>query len=212
MMKLFTAGPSPFGRKIKMALDVVGLTDNVELVAVDTAAPDSENRRLNPLGKIPTLIVDDNAIFDSRVIVDYLHHNAANSPLIPADNAARTKILTRSALMDGILDAAILVVYESRMRPEDKYVDSFVEYQRGKIIRSLAMLEAETPVYSKGAAPDIADITLACAIDYLDFRKQVNWRDHAPSLERWITEFAASVPSYHPSLPEGIEPAPWRTA
>ncbi|MGB1983576.1 MAG: glutathione S-transferase N-terminal domain-containing protein, partial [Candidatus Puniceispirillaceae bacterium] len=62
MMKLFTAGPSPFGRKIKMALDVVGLTDNVELVAVDTAAPDSENRRLNPLGKIPTLIVDDNAI------------------------------------------------------------------------------------------------------------------------------------------------------
>ena len=211
MMKLLTAGPSPFGRKIQIALDVVGLTDKVELVAVDTSAPDSENRKLNPLGKIPTLVADNNAIFDSRVIIDYLHQNASASSLIPADNAARTRVLTRAAMMDGILDAAILVVYESRMRPEDKYVESFVDYQRGKIIRSLALLESEKPVYNKGASPDIADITLACVIDYLDFRKQVNWRDHAPSLESWITGFAASVPSYHPSLPEGIDPAPWRT-
>ena len=63
MMKLLTAGPSPFGRKIQIALDVIGLTDKVELVAVDTSAPDSENRKLNPLGKIPTLVADNNAIF-----------------------------------------------------------------------------------------------------------------------------------------------------
>ncbi len=209
-MKLFTAGPSPFGRKIKMALDVVGMSDKVETIATDTSADDSENRALNPLGKIPTLAVDGNAIFDSRVIIDYLHENASGSSLIPADKQARTQILTRAAMMDGILDAAILVVYEARMRPEDKYVESFVAYQRNKIIRALTMLEAEQPTYDKGASPDIADITLACVIDYLDFRKQVDWREYAPSLEGWITQFAASVPSYHPTLPDGIDSAPWR--
>ena len=66
MMKLFTAGPSPFGRKVKLALHVLGLHDQVEIIATDTSQPDSENRALNPLGKIPTLLTDEGPLFDSR--------------------------------------------------------------------------------------------------------------------------------------------------
>ena len=66
MMKLFTAGPSPFGRKVKLALHVLGLQDQVEIIATDTSQPDSENRALNPLGKIPTLLTDEGPLFDSR--------------------------------------------------------------------------------------------------------------------------------------------------
>lgn len=208
-MILNTAGPSPFGRKIKIALSVLGRSD-VEFVTVDTADPNSDNRKQNPLGKIPTLITEHGPLYDSRVIIEYLHDVAENSPLIPVQQPERSLVLRQSALADGMMDAAILVVYETRMRPEDKYVESFVDYQRQKIIRGLEYLEAQNESYQGAAQPNIADISLACLIDYLDFRKQVNWRDYAPSLAQWMTDFASQVPGYHDSLPEGIDPAPWR--
>ena len=103
--------------------------------------------------------------------------------------------------MDGILDAAVLVIYERRMRPEDKYVESVVERQRGKIIRGLEVIAEKNPSYNNGAMPDIGEIGLACVLDYLDFRKQVNWRDHAPNLVSWLADFAAAVPGYEDSMP-----------
>jgi len=109
--------------------------------------------------------------------------------------------MTRAALMDGILDAAVLIVYESRMRPEDKYVESVVLRQRGKIIRGLEAIAATAPTYQNGAMPDVGEIGLACVLDYLDFRKQVNWRDHAAGLEGWFADFAAQVPGFAESAP-----------
>ena len=73
--------------------------------------------------------------------------------------------------------------------------------QRGKIIRGLELVAASSPSYKNGAMPDVAEIGLACVLDYLDFRKQVNWRDHAPNLAGWLTDFAAAVPGYDESLP-----------
>ena len=105
----------------------------------------------------------------------------------------------RMARMVGVLDAAILVVYEARFRPADMRVESFVDYQRGKIIRVLET--AGSPVYQNGAMPDAGEVTLACALDYLDFRQQVNWRDHAPQLQDWLAGFAGAVPGYEATMP-----------
>ena len=200
-MQLRSSPSSPFGRKVKMATYILGFDDQVTPVLTDTLDPNDSICEVNPLGKIPALEDNGTTYYDSRVIMEYLDAKAGGGKIIPASGAARYEVLTRAALMDGILDAAILVIYERRMRPEDKYVESVVERQRGKIIRGLEAIAAENPSYSNGAMPDIGEIGLACVLDYLDFRKQVNWRDHAPNLASWLANFAAAVPGYEDSMP-----------
>ena len=200
-MQLRSSPSSPFGRKVKMATYILGFDDQVTPVLTDTLDPNDSICEVNPLGKIPALEDDGTTYYDSRVIMEYLDAKAGGGKIIPASGAARYEALTRAALMDGILDAAILVIYERRMRPEDKYVESVVERQRGKIIRGLEAIAAKNPSYSNGAMPDIGEIGLACVLDYLDFRKQVNWRDHAPNLASWLADFAAAVPGYEDSMP-----------
>jgi glutathione S-transferase len=200
-MQLRSSPSSPFGRKVKMATYILGFDDQVTPVLTDTLDPNDSICEVNPLGKIPALEDNGTTYYDSRVIMEYLDAKAGGGKIIPASGAARYEALTRAALMDGILDAAILVIYERRMRPEDKYVESVVERQRGKIIRGLEAIATENPSYSNGAMPDIGEIGLACVLDYLDFRKQVNWRDHAPNLASWLADFAAVVPGYEDSMP-----------
>ena len=200
-MQLRSSPSSPFGRKVKMATYILGFDDQVTPVLTDTLDPNDSICEVNPLGKIPALEDNGTTYYDSRVIMEYLDAKAGGGKIIPASGAARYEALTRAALMDGILDAAILVIYERRMRPEDKYVESVVERQRGKIIRGLEAIAAENPSYSNGAMPDIGEIGLACVLDYLDFRKQVNWRDHAPNLASWLADFAVAVPGYKDSMP-----------
>lgn len=209
-MKLFSAGASPFGRKVKLALHVLSLAAEVEIIPTDTSQPDSENRKQNPLGKIPTLMSEGMAIYDSRVILDYLDDKAGGGKLFPASGKERAEILVGAALADGMMDAAILIVYEGRMRPEGMQVASIVDYQRGKLERSLQALEAKAITYRNGASPNAAEIGLACVLDYLDLRAIIDWRAIAPSLQAYMTDFAASVPGYHDSLPNGIPDAPWR--
>ena len=200
-MQLRSSPSSPFGRKVRMATYILGFNDQVTMVLTDTLDPSDSICEVNPLGKIPALEKDGATYFDSRVIMEYLDAEAGGGKIIPASGLARYKALTRAALMDGILDAAVLVIYERRMRPEEKYVESVVERQRGKIIRGLEVIAAENPSYTNGAMPDIGEIGLACVLDYLDFRKQVNWRDHAPNLRSWLANFAAVVPGYEDSMP-----------
>jgi len=200
-MQLRSSPSSPFGRKVKMATYILGFDDQVKPVLTDTLDPNDSICEVNPLGKIPALEDDGTTYYDSRVIMEYLDAKAGGGKIIPASGLARYEALTRAALMDGILDAAILVIYERRMRPEDKYVESVVERQRGKIIRGLEAIALKNPSYSNGAMPDIGEIGLACVLDYLDFRKQVNWRDHVPNLASWLAEFAAVVPGYEDSMP-----------
>ena len=90
------------------------------------------------------------------------------------------------------------------------HVLSVLDYQRGKIERSLSYLDGLGLTYDKADQPDAADIGLACALDYLDFREVADWQALAPSLVTWMTAFAASVPGYKQTLPEGIAAAPWR--
>ena len=200
-MQLRSSPSSPFGRKVKMATFILGFDDKVTPILTDTLDPNDSICEVNPLGKIPALEDGGTTFYDSRVIMEYLDAKAGGGKIIPAHGPERYETLTRAALMDGILDAAILVIYERRMRPEDKYVESVVERQRGKIIRGLEVIAAKNPSYSNGAMPDIGEIGLACVLDYLDFRKQVNWRDHAPNLVSWLADFAAAVPGYEDSMP-----------
>ena len=200
-MQLRSSPSSPFGRKVKMATYILGFDDQVTPVLTDTLDPNDSICDVNPLGKIPALEDDGTTYYDSRVIMEYLDAKAGGGKIIPVSGPTRYEALTRAALTDGILDAAILVIYERRMRPEDKYVESVVERQRGKIIRGLKAIAAENRSYSNGAMPDVGEIGLACVLDYLDFRKQVNWRDHAPNLASWLADFAAAVPGYEDSMP-----------
>ena len=200
-MQLRSSPSSPFGRKVKMATYIFGFDTQVTPVLTDTLDPNDSICEVNPLGKIPALEDDGTTFYDSRVILEYLDAKAGGGKIIPASGPARYEALIRAALMDGILDAAVLVIYERRMRPEDKYVESVVERQRGKIITGLRAIAVKNPCYSNGAMPDIGEIGLACVLDYLDFRKQVNWRDHAPNIAPWLADFAAAVPGYEDSMP-----------
>jgi len=204
-MILYSAPASPFGRMVKLAAWCLGQIDGIEVRATNTGDPDDGIREVNPLGKIPALVVpargpsDSQTLYDSRVIVEYLDSLAGGGKVIQASGPARFEVLTRMARMVGVLDAAILVVYEGRFRPADMRVESFVEYQRDKIIRVLKSVG--NPAYRNGVMPDVGEITLACALDYLDFRQQVDWRDHAPQLQDWRAAFADSVPGYEVTLP-----------
>lgn len=200
-MKLCHSQSSPFVRKVKLAAHVLGFAGKLELIETNTMDADDPIRAVNPLGKIPVLKDGGATLYDSRVIVEYLDTKAGGNKLIPVAGARRFETLMRVALMDGIMDAAILVVYEGRMRPEDKYVESFVAYQRGKIQRGLKNVAASSPEYRNGAMPDAGEIGLACVLDYLDFRQQLNWRDHAANLQEWLCDFACSVPGYRETLP-----------
>lgn len=197
---LRTAGPSPFGRKVKIAADLLGLSDRIVVHAIDPQNPDDPIQRQNPLGKIPALILDDGRTFyDSRVVLEYLDTVAGGGRVIPKDADARFEALTQAALADGILDAAILVVYESRYRPDQTPYKPWLDFQRGKIERGLSEFESKLPAIEPVT---VGAIGLACALGYLDFRKQVDWRAKNPGLIPWLEEFAAAVPAYGKTRPD----------
>jgi glutathione S-transferase len=194
MLILRTSPASPFGRKVRIAAAQLGLETRIAVVAADTGDPGDSLRRQNPLGKIPTLISEEGvAIFDSRVIVEYLDGLAGGGRLIPADLAVRIETLTLQALADGIADAALLQVYERRMRESAEQSAKWVDYQAEKVARGMAALEANPP---RTGATDVGAIALACALGYLDLRFAGAWRKNHPGLVGWIEAFSAAVPAY----------------
>jgi glutathione S-transferase len=189
-----------------LSAHVLGLADDLTLDTVDWTSPDSAAKlALNPLAKVPALIADGKLIADSRVIVEYFDTLAGSGKIIPNDSETRPEtridVLSQAALIEGMIDASILIVYETRLRPENMVLESVMERYREKIIRGLVMVGATTKSYDNGAMPTIADISLAVLLDYLDFRNVVPWRDHAPHLGDWMASFAATVPGYEETLP-----------
>jgi glutathione S-transferase len=194
-MILRSSPPSPFGRKVKIAAAVLGLTDRIDIVAADTNSASDALRTQNPLGKIPTLILDDGqTLFDSRVILDYLDHLAGGGRIVPAKPDARFAALRMQALCDGIMDASILQIYEVRFRPEGMRHQPWLDYQADKVTRALAALEAEPQALD--ATPHVGQITLACALGYQDLRFGGTWRGSHPRLVAWLDRFAAQVPAF----------------
>jgi len=195
MMILRSAAPSPFGRKVRIAADVLGLTGEIKIEPADVTDPNDNVRKQNPVGKIPVLLIEDGtAIYDSRVILEYLDHRAGGGRILPRDWTARLAALRLQAMCDGILDASILLIYEGRWRAADKHEPKWVAHQTDKVARAMAVLNAEPPPLD--ATPNVGQITLACALGYLDFRFAGRWRSDHPQLVRWLDAFAAQVPAY----------------
>ena len=195
MMILRSSPPSPFGRKIKLAIGILGLDKEVTVEKADPTDAKDSIRKQNPLGKIPALIIENGTVlYDSPVILDYLDHRAGGDKIIPKDSSARIAALTLQALCDGILDAGILLVYEGRWRPAEKHEPKWIEHQRGKVQRALDVLETAPPKLD--AIPNVGQITLACALGYGDLRFEGKWRESHPRLVKWLDEFAARVPAF----------------
>jgi glutathione S-transferase len=193
MMILRYSPSSPFVRKISIAAAVLGMSDLIETVTANPSDPVDRLLTQNPLGKIPVLIPEDQmAIFDSRVIVEYLDQRAGGNRLIPVEPQARFAALTLAALADGIIDACVLLVYEERFRTPDMRSAKWIEFQRGKVMRGLAVFEASPPTGRR----DIVHIGLACALGYLDVRFCGMWRSDCPRLIEWLNAFTADVPAF----------------
>lgn len=176
-----------------------GLADKFKLEPAKPADPQDSLSTQNPLGKIPVLILDDGStLFDSRVICEYLDSLHSGPKLFPHDEQ-RWPALSLAALADGIMDAAILQIYERRYRPEDMIVQDWLNKQSAKVERALVWLEKTLPATLDNM--HIGHIGVACALGYLDFRFQGKWRQSYPALVNWLSTFESSVPAYKETMP-----------
>ncbi|MCG7391873.1 glutathione S-transferase family protein [Microvirga sp. ACRRW] len=194
MLVLRSSPASPFGRKVKIAASLLGLSERIQIVDAETLNPEDSLRQQNPLGKIPALILENGEVlYDSRVIVEYLDFLAGGNRIYPAGEA-RFTALRDLALADGIADAALLQVYEGRFRAQEKHEPKWVDHQAGKVERGLAFAEAH--LSTPAIALHIGHIALACALGYLDLRFAGRWRETHPKLVAWLADFEARVPAY----------------
>jgi glutathione S-transferase len=200
MMIMRFSPSSPFVRKVRIAIALLGFDKDVTIERADTTDPSDSLRKMNPLGKIPVLMIEDgSAVYDSRVILDYLDDRAGGGKIVPRDSKARLAALRLQALADGILDASILTVYEGRYRKAEMHEPRWLELQAGKVSRALAVLEAGPPPIDP--MPNVGQIALACALGYRDFRFGDSWRGEHPRLVAWLDNFAAQVPAFAATKP-----------
>lgn len=189
-MKLLSSPASPYARKVRVLIHEAGLTGDVHEIQVKTTpmATSSEVAAANPLGKIPALIRDTGpAIYDSRVICRYLD-DRAQAGLYP--QARLWEVLTLEATADGILDAAIGIVYERRFRPEHMQAEDWFEAQWSKVTRALDTLEKMWMSHLSGPL-DMGQVSVGCALGYLDFRHgDREWRKGRGALDDWYAAFA----------------------
>jgi glutathione S-transferase len=206
MMILRSSPASPFVRKVRIAISLLGFDNQISVEPADTNNASDALRRQNPLGKIPVLIAEDGAAYyDSRVILEVLDERAGGGRIVPREAPARLAALRLQALADGILDASILAVYEVRWRASEGHEQKWLDHQAGKVTRALAVLELNPPALDAAAAglPNVGQIALACALGYRDFRFGEGWRADHPRLVGWLDDFAARVPAFAATKPSG---------
>ena len=203
-MTLFHNPASPFVRKVMVLLHETGQMNRVALQAsqLTPVSPDLALNEDNPLGKIPALrLADGNVLYDSRVILDYLDYQHVGNPLIPREGSARWRRMTLASLADGIMDAAVMIRYEVALRAPEKHWDAWLDGQRDKIRRALALLEADA-IAELTSHFDVAAISVACALGYLDLRfPDMDWRAANPQLANWYFE-VSQRPSMVATMPK----------
>ena len=184
---------SPYVRKVRIVMAEKRIEYHLDLE--DVWAPGTSIQEANPLGKVPCLIMEDGgAVFDSRVIAEYLDTVTPVAKLLPATGRERAEVRTWEALGDGMLDAAILVRLEQTQRPAEQQSQKWIDRQMGKVRAGLAAMSrglAEKP-WCNGHGYTLADIAVGCTLGYLDFRfPHIDWRTQYPNLARHYAKLAA---------------------
>lgn len=200
-MKLIGSHTSPYTRKARVVLAEKKI--DYEFVLDSPWTPESKVPNVNPLGKIPVLILDDETvIFDSRVIVEYLDNMTPNNKLFPGTNRERIEAKRWEAVADGICDAAVAVILEKK-RPAKSQDKAWISRQMDKVGRSLEFMATELgeQAWCMGTHFGMADVAAGCALGYLDFRfPEYDWRVQHPNLARFAEKclhrpaFADTVP------------------
>lgn len=197
MPKLLYSSASPYSAKVRMAAAYAGI--DVEAVSVSTSERPAQLIGANPLGKIPTLLLDDGrGVFDSRVITQYLNRESKNA-LFPRNADKRIEAEMLEALADGICDCALAMVYERRLRPEDMVFEPWLDAQWTKIVASLDMLNANPPKLPKKIT--VGQIALRACLGYLGLRFAGKWEKGRGRLTRWVARFDEKFPELKAYVP-----------
>lgn len=201
-MKLLYSTASPYARKVLVVAHEIGRIGEIETVVQATGVldPPVDLVQFNPLAKVPTLITrEGTALYDSRVICEFLDSGAAGRGVFP-QGEARWVALVQQALADGLLDAALLLRTEATVRPEQYRFDRWQYGQTAKIRGALERMEETVAALSEVT---IGSIATACALGYLDLRfADLAWRAGRPALEDWYEGFARR-PSMLATAPAG---------
>ena len=188
-MQLISSQASPFVRKVHVVLHETGQSQDIEVIEAGTTPSNTPDhvRAANPTGKIPALIRPDGpALHDSRVITRFLDARA-KSGLYP--EARIWELLTLESMADAIMDAAVLITYEGRVRPEEQQSDVWKEAQWGKIRAALDVINTRWMSHLAGPL-DASHIAVGCALGYLDFRHDARgWRTGVDALAKWNEAF-----------------------
>jgi glutathione S-transferase len=202
-MKLIGSLTSPYVRKVRIVLAEKKI--EYEFVLDSPWTPESAVSNLNPLGKIPVLVLDDETVlFDSRVISEYLDNVAPNNKLMPAPNRERTEVKRWEALADGICDAAALLFLENK-RPPQQQSPEWIARQKNKMVRGIDYMAEQLGenVCCIGTHFSLADIAAVCALGYLAFRfPEIDWSEKHPNLARLNAKLMLR-PAFADTVPQG---------
>lgn len=199
MLILYSSPTSPFSAKVKMAAHYAAIELTPQKVV--TSDEPAELLAANPLGKIPALVTDEGkAIFDSRVIMQYLNHMSGNK-LFPRNAEKRIDALKYEAIADGLCDVLVAHVYERRLRPEAIVHQPVLDHYWKKAERTLDFLNETAPRLS--AKIHGGHIALAAALAYLSLRFGHGWERGRPKLKRWLKRFSELHPELAELLPQG---------
>ncbi|UTD27624.1 glutathione S-transferase family protein [Bradyrhizobium sp. WD16] len=202
-MKLTYSAASPFARKVRIAAIELGLIDRIELLPA-SMSPTQANAdyagKINPLRKLPALILDDGSVVvDSLTIVDYLDDLAGGGKLVPASGPARWLVRSEHSMIQGMLDAMLLCRYETALRPEALRWQAWYDDQWDRAWQGFKLFDARREVF--GRPLDITQIALVCALDYADLRfASCGWRDAFPNLKAFHDAMMLR-PSVHDTAP-----------
>lgn len=203
-MKLIGSTTSPYVRKVRIVMSEKKL--DYQFIEENVWAADTKMAQYNPLGKVPCLLMDGGeAVFDSRVIVEYLDTLSPVGKLIPSSGRERAEVKTWEALADGVLDAAVLARLETTWpgRAPAERSQAWVDRHMDKIDQGLKAMSQGLgdKAYCSGIHLSLSDVAVGCALGYMDFRfAQVNWRSAHPNLAR-LAEKLDKRQSFIDSLP-----------
>ena len=203
-MKLYGSLTSPYVRKVRILLKEKTLP--VEFVVEDPWQEQSRIPAMNPLGKVPTLLLDDGeAIYDSPLVIAWLDFRF-QCGIVPSEQKGYWDCMKWHTLANGILDATVARVLEQR-RPPGKQMPDRLAREATRVSRALDQIESRMTggAYLVGPAFSLADIALGVALQYIDFRDPQPWRDKRARLGRWHAGITAR-PSFGDTLPPGFAP------